>query len=80
MKNLILILFIVATMAAAAKPAKPITIEICNSRFCYIQKIEHVVRYEKITDAQDKEYMRFYQSDGRITDIKTDGTTVTIKK
>ena len=80
MKHFILLLFIVVTMAAAAKPAKTISVEICNSRFCYVQKIDKVVRFEKITDALDKEYMRFYQSDGRITDIKTDGATITIKK
>ena len=80
MKHLILLIFLIATMSIAAKPTKNLSIEVCTSRLCYVQKLDNVARFEKLDDPSGREFMRFYHADGRITDVRTDGATLTIKK
>ena len=73
---MLLIILFVPLIVFAARPSKTVELEVCNSKFCYSTIINKVIKSEKVFDMKDREYIRFFQDDGRITDVYVDGMTV----
>ena len=75
-KALLVLLFIPLMVYAAPKTLK---VELCNYKLCYTNIVDKVIKYDKLEDMNGKPFIRFFQADGRMTDIRTDGFEVKIK-
>lgn len=80
MKKFIPFILLLPLVIFAAPSKKTVEVEICNSKFCFTSIVKNVVKTEKVFDMKDREYLRFIQSDGRITDLYVDGMTVKFLK
>lgn len=80
MKKFIPFILLLPLVVFAGPTKKTVEVEICNPKFCFTSTVKNVVKTEKVLDMKDREYLRFVQSDGRITDLYVDGMTVKFLK
>ena len=80
MKKFIPFILLLPLVVFAIPSKKTVEVEICNPKFCFTSIVKNVVKTEKVLDMKDREYLRFVQSDGRITDVYVDGMTIKFLK
>lgn len=73
------ILFALFTLAAISFASKPLVLEVCNDRTCYLQIIADAKSWTWINDFNGKRYIRVYlYNSNKMIDIQA--TSVKVKK
>lgn len=73
------ILFALFTLTALAFASKPLVLEVCNEKTCYLQIIADAKSWTWINDFNGKKYIRVYlYGTNRMIDIQA--TSVKVKK